>query len=1277
MRTQTLLWIPVPPPGGTAPGEPRISVMVSPRLRTDVDLPVPRLTQFPDFLDWPAAVSGIAWEVHLGGTVVPARPLLAPRSDLWTELFPPDTFVRPEVLTDLPSRAIRSYPVANVVWFLLDRWATVAAASPTDFPTVDALGGPDLLGPISYDPGSGTDAEAETVESILAQQQAVPPDPADPPLDFYQVRRFHQPRGASLVKLEAPDFDVHQVIALTADYPELQRLLGLVVDLELPMDALQGAGPELLLRVVPSWWPAIGADSIDQTPAVRCRVDADRLEALARSRPSVVRGHLPIGGEGYDVVQIDQDGAAIKAMNLAQTVQQGEANPSIGQTGREALPSLRSGGFAVARHGRALELVKELQRGKQLYDDTEAGAVVELDAEDLVHGYRLDVHHGLSDRWYPLLARDGRYTFTRSRQTLRFADEGVLRATPTGAPDGTGDLYLQETLFQWLGWSLAAARPGTAIAPDGTINPDPVAHATTYPLEVRFSVPPRTLPRLRFGSVYRFRMRVVDLAGASVPFDPQWQGEDPETMTAPVVYGRYEPVASPLILARRPMTANETVDRLVIRSDAGETATADSQRHVLGAAAAQLLAEHHGMFDESGPVSELDRGAWAAIGKREGLRLEDLPSARPDPGRKQEQFHDVDRLDPPYLPDPMSRGAAFQGLPGTGVLKASFAPAAGRPWFEQRGIRLVLAEGSAAASTWDPTARVVRVILPKAAQVTARLSTYLDEVDLSAFGIWQLLLNRKGADIDTLRSVAVSGQHWMLTPYRTVTLVHAVRRPLTEPRFTTLDPVRQPAGTFADFEDLALVDRASTGRVEVRAAWTEPVDGGPGAAAPSTRELTAVPFTQVVTLQGNANVVTVAGRHEFGDTKHRRISYRAVATSRFTEYFAETVMTRLTGTAPLLLDVRGIVPGSVTVTVPEGEFAEGRDYVLDTVAGTIARTDPSGLPSGQEVTVRFTPEPVTRSSAADVVRHLSSTARPPAPLPRYAVPAFAWSRERDGDIITSRRTGNTLRVYLDRPWHATGEGELLGVVLERNPAAPKPAADRERLASLVTLLAEDPVYGTATHAPPDLSAASFTGAAAHGSALLLEGAPERVDVAGHAVVFDAARGLWCCDVTVDPGPRYTPLLRLALVRYQPYSLLDLHLSPVALLDFAPLTPDRTVRVERAGADAWTLTVTGRTYLATSAGTAPARVVVTGERHDDAGPGELGWGPATNTVELVPQAGGSEVTWRGNLTLPVGADAEPARWRLLVEEFERLTTADTSDVARIAERRVFLDTVPLG
>jgi hypothetical protein len=63
---------------------------------------------------------------------------------------------------------------------------------------------------------------------------------------------------------------------------------------------------------------------------------------IARSRPSVVRGYLPIGGKGHDVVQIDQDGAAIKAMNLAQTIQQGEANPSIGQTGREALPSLRS-----------------------------------------------------------------------------------------------------------------------------------------------------------------------------------------------------------------------------------------------------------------------------------------------------------------------------------------------------------------------------------------------------------------------------------------------------------------------------------------------------------------------------------------------------------------------------------------------------------------------------------------------------------------------------------------------------------------------------------------------------------------------------------------------------------------------------------------------------------------------------------------------------------------------------------------------------------------------
>ena len=52
----------------------------------------------------------------------------------------------------------------------------------------------------------------------------------------------------------------------------------------------------------------------------------------------------------------------------------------------------------------------------------------------------------------------------------------------------------------------------------------------------------------------------------------------------------------------------------------------------------------------------------------------------------------------------------------------------------------------------------------------------------------------------------------------------------------------------------------------------------------------------------------------------------------------------------------------------------------------------------------------------------------------------------------------------------------------------------------------------------------------------------RVDVAGHAVEYDPVRDLWYSDVIVDFGLAYTPMIRLALARYQPDSVSGVELS---------------------------------------------------------------------------------------------------------------------------------------
>src|SRR5207247_2398602 len=123
------------------------------------------------------------------------------------------------------------------------------------------------------------------------------------------------------------------------------------------------------------------------------------------------------------------------------------------------------------------------------------------------------------------------------------------------------DQYLHETMFGWEGWSLAAKRPGQAITNTGAEAIQP-KNPTDFPLFTEFQATPGTLPRLRFGRTYRFRVRAVDLAGNSVR-----KGEIvSQHVTTPHTFRRFEPVPSPAVIPRRPFTEGESLLRMVIRS---------------------------------------------------------------------------------------------------------------------------------------------------------------------------------------------------------------------------------------------------------------------------------------------------------------------------------------------------------------------------------------------------------------------------------------------------------------------------------------------------------------------------------------------------------------------------------------------------------------------------------------------------------------------------------------------------------------------------------------
>ncbi len=210
-------------------------------------------------------------------------------------------------------------------------------------------------------------------------------------------------------------------------------------------------------------------------------------------------------------------------------------------------------------------------------------------------------------------------------------------------------------MFRWTGWSLCTPRPGLTLQakpvpgtqlqseePDAGYGPGDAGAAAWPPSSRREK---GTLPRLRFGQLYRFRARVVDLAGNSLARDDKTLG-DLENASDATGYWRFEPVDPPAMVQRARLSEGEALERMVIRSNYNATTTtylttadfaaaialpeseglripALNERHLVPPKSSQLQCEQHGLFDPffTDPTRIKD---GYAIASREAGTLYDL-----------------------------------------------------------------------------------------------------------------------------------------------------------------------------------------------------------------------------------------------------------------------------------------------------------------------------------------------------------------------------------------------------------------------------------------------------------------------------------------------------------------------------------------------------------------------------------------------------------------------------------------------------------------------------
>ena len=1411
MTVEKVIWTALPA-GVAADGRLRISVHVAPRLRNDDGSDTQReLGEFAAFANWPKRLSALDFSVEfqggLSGKGVPEAPA---DPKLWALLLPTGTRVGPHVFQDHAKRNLHVFPVRPVLQFLEQVYGAAAAAG-ANLPSIDDAFGPLAhFVPLKDIPMRIVDSESVYEELARSHEDkktrsdgrvvvepmadsSLPPAAQEAQNNFFQAYRFYSRPGSQRPDLpedyiepspKPHDFEFHEILSGLADHPLLLRLLGIVIDLVVDVEA--AAVPATgVVRVVPK-------GELPETPPVCPGTSYDFDGRWFGARPEnnfrMTRGILRLSPEVYDLFQVDVDGAAMQAVNFSTTLEalkdpERRSEASEDETG---IPALRSSGLALARNQRGDLLLEDLKARRGKNDKLEKGKPVVFNAEDLVRGYRIDVFDEQAPGgkgWFSLHRRVTEHTFkappgAETPDPLKLNDEAYLKATTASSetkehPTPSDDLYLHETVAGWEGWSLAAPRPGKRIVEpgqgdtkDGSIARHDPEIGNPFPLVSRVSVEPGTLPRLRVGHTYRVRVRTVDLAGNSVAFsnrdlDPPEQFLASESQR----YVRFEPVPSPTILRRHLDTEGESLENLAIRSNLGVSAAdyvqrpevvkaladagaqhtyaEDSQRHLAPPKASQQMAEQDSRFDPAfgGTPAQATTQLRVAL-REEGTFLDPaivdtmtgqktiaqaaiklFPPGTPMPPTRGAglpggacAFYPDPDVFLPYLPDPLAIGVSLTGYDFTGAEVFHQVAKFSGAWPALTPFRLRLSEGPLGASF---TADILEVKLPKAEVVWARLASVFPDGRLDDLAIWQWV-----PDLDktsSLKTAALEGRHWMLTPFREVTFTHAVQQPLVVPDLTKVKSSRSLGDTFAAFRGPIANHAKSTGRLDVFGDWTEDIDlvtdDEPRMRAFGTEvahQAQAFGF-EIKRSDNQAEVALHQARHEFGDTKYRRIVYHSVATTRFREFLPRP---------------------------------------LTDVPANIQRVESNTDANGQ--------------LKPALIHDILSSARPAAPEILYVLPAFRWERQDEGSHRAHVRHGNAVRVWLRRPWFSSGDGEQLGVVLEpgvrlprgwervaatdvtakvfrrptqvgarpreglfasRQPNVPmagsaEATADfltvsgsmvstqvlgllgalkatseeiRKMLRPYVTAWGSDPVWKSAPPAlPPTVGA--LPRHAGYASGLTLEELPTTVTVivAAHDVQFDHDRKLWYCDIEIDVGNSYFPFVRLALARYQAHSLPNAHLSRVVMTDFIQLVPDRTADVVLSPGSA-SVTVhgfSGRNYVADVSpfpfvdpdlfkpGTAPntkMRVVL--ERRVQGVPGDLGWERVGAEIELSAAVSGFHVTWTGAVPLPATVDEGGHGYRLLITEAEPflrdLIAGDpmvsTSPRDYMRERVVYADT----
>lgn len=881
-----MLWISVP---SGKESDAVLRVLIAPRLDgTSLESdgmehwPPPSLISAMLDVDFSDALGG---EIH----TLKVNPLIQAEPGIWESFFGPNTVVTP------PGR--RNKSLGKV---MVDSTSTKAEAINHTFTKVAKT--PFRL---NHDdrPNLDNAVSRELKDRWSGEEQPIPPPP---------------PFKEDKTCLDLPDF--HKTISMLREHPAVLRSLGLIMELRIPVSELHKSFSEGILRVR---WPDVPA-SIPKIVSPWTKYDKGFMPGSTTNINSGMvtltddNGEpIPADNHRWEVVTFEVDNSAKKLRDAARTLAASSDNvQGTADIKPFMMPALKTAGLTLLRRGRQADFAARRLAANSNARNSMSNNV--LTADDLVLGYRIDIKEEGRNYWSSLHQRDAIYKVNDKEFTIGGREEGHIKAH-AAIIDGHDMLRADEVIACWRGWSLAVPLPSLYQPANRTCPNMP------FKFDWKFSVPEGTLPRLRFAHNYQLRARVADIAGGGLKVN------DPAAnhyFTELVQYRRYEPIAPPELilpptLDPKKLSPGETINQLVIRSDFDSDVSefnSNARRLLFTPKTSLTMSEQHKALDDMTPeeIRQLLKQALAHD-------IQNAPSS----------------LDEVLLPDFAAAGVCFFPRPEPGG--PSGIRTEQRAWSEQwpdfRPMEIVLRERSAANSNileWEESSdpslgdRLI-VRLAKAEEVTLELSSFLKADFLDHFAIYDLL------PIESETEAAVrKGRHPMVTPLQAVTLTHAVPRPLRSPgslsnSSETLKVLRDKGQTFALLDPVPFdlgVDSKSTAKLEITAKWTEQMGSG-------IDQPVNVPVQSIIINSGEDRIQNKI-HHEFGDTRHRNITYTLTAVSRFKQFFKQENEELYVTKTELPVSIPSSAPPPPLIVIStrpalvwEENCEEGSDFILN------------------------------------------------------------------------------------------------------------------------------------------------------------------------------------------------------------------------------------------------------------------------------------------------------------------------------------------------------------